>query len=113
MIFSATGLPSICEGWKVQLLNASVPSALTCGTSSARSGFFLGVPFVRGGSVAAWGDLRQRDFGTRAQYCGGARHLLCGGHSFELEIRLYQPIVLSTLITVCLIAATWLLAETS
>jgi len=31
-----------------------------------------------------------RDFGTRAQHCVGARHLLCSSHSFELEIRLHH-----------------------
>src|ERR1700693_2465593 len=52
--------------------------------------FFLCVSFVRGGiSVAAWRTSR-RDFGTRAQHCVGARHLLCSSHSFELEIRLHH-----------------------
>src|SRR6202030_980889 len=41
-------------------------------------------------SVAA-GRTSGRNFGTRAQHCMGARHLLCGSHSFELEIRLHHP----------------------
>ena len=37
------------------------------------------------------GQTSGRDFGTRAQHCVGARHLLCSSHSFELEIRLHHP----------------------
>jgi len=61
------------------------------GTSSARSGFFLRVSFVRGGISVAAGRTSGRDFGTRAQHRVGARHLLCSSHSFELEIRLHHP----------------------
>ena len=39
----------------------------------------------------AAGRTSSRDFGTRAQHCVGARHLLCSSHSFELEIRLHHP----------------------
>jgi hypothetical protein len=61
------------------------------GTSSARSGFFFRVSFVRGGISVAAGRTSGRDFGPRAQHCVGARHLLCSSHSFELEIRLHHP----------------------
>jgi len=40
--------------------------------------------------VAA-GGISGRDFETRAQHCLDARHLLCRGHGFELEIRLHHP----------------------
>src|ERR1039458_4492869 len=53
--------------------------------------FFLRVSFVRGGISVAAGRTSGRDFGTRAQHCVGARHLLCSSHSFELEIRLHYP----------------------
>ena len=53
--------------------------------------FFLRVSFVRGGISVAAGRTSGRDFGTRAQHCVGARHLLCSSHSFELEIRLHHP----------------------
>jgi len=53
--------------------------------------FFLRVSFVRGGISVAAGRTSGRDFGTRAQYCMGARHLLCSSHSLELEIRLHHP----------------------
>jgi len=52
--------------------------------------FFLRVSFVRGGISVAAGRTSGRDFGTRAQHCVGARHLLCSSHSFELEIRLHH-----------------------
>src|ERR1700731_4840701 len=53
--------------------------------------FCLRVSFVRGGISVAAGGTSGRDFGTRAQHCVGARHLLCRSHSFELEIRLHHP----------------------
>ena len=53
--------------------------------------FFLRVSFVRGGISVAAGRTSGRHFGTRAQHCVGARHLLCSRHSFELEIRLHDP----------------------
>src|ERR1017187_1689248 len=48
--------------------------------------FFLRVSFVRGGISVAAGRTSGRDFGTRAQHCVGARHLLCSSQSFELEM---------------------------
>ena len=53
--------------------------------------FFLRVSCVRGGTSVAAGRTSGRDFGTRAQHCVGARHLFCGSHSFQLEIRLHHP----------------------
>src|SRR6202162_1794848 len=53
--------------------------------------FFLRVSFVRGGISLAAGGTSGRHFGTRAQHCVGARHLLCSSHSFELEVRLHHP----------------------
>jgi hypothetical protein len=53
--------------------------------------FFHRVSFVRGDISVAAGRTSGRDFGTRAQHCVGARHLLCSSHSFELEIRLHHP----------------------
>src|SRR5712664_1859107 len=61
------------------------------GTSLARSGFFLRVSFVRRGIGVAAGRPSGRDFCTHAPHCVGAGHLLCRGHSFELEIRLHHP----------------------
>jgi hypothetical protein len=53
--------------------------------------FFLSVSFVRGGISVATGRPSGRDSGTRAKHCVGARHLLYGSHSFELEICLHHP----------------------
>jgi hypothetical protein len=53
--------------------------------------FFLRVSSVRSGLSVAAGRTSGRDFGTRAQHCVGACHLLCRSHSFELEIRLRHP----------------------
>jgi len=82
------------------------------GTSLARSGFFspLFLLFAGGIGVAA-GRPSGRDFCTHAAHGVGARHWLCRGHSFKREIRLYHPIVFSTMITMCLIAAAWLSAK--
>src|ERR1017187_10467520 len=52
--------------------------------------FFLRVSFVLGGISVAAGGTSGRDFGTRAQHCVGARHLLCRSHRFKLEIRLHH-----------------------
>ena len=51
----------------------------------------LGISFVLGGTSVAIGRTSGRDSGTRARHCVGARHLLCGDHSFELEIRIHHP----------------------
>src|SRR5713101_9753090 len=72
------------------LLRARVYSDLLGLLQRVRA-FFLRVSFVRRGISVAAGGTSGRDFGTRAQHCVGARHLLCSSHSFELEIRLHYP----------------------